>query len=249
MAAISLSAVLLSCNPSTQPLVLGTSADHPPYEFRQLIDEEDTVVGLDIALAEAIAEELGRPLLIDDRDFEGLLDALAAGEVDFVIAAMTPYEERRTIASFSQVYYVATQSVLLRAEDQEAYPGMASLAGVRVGAQQDSVQEEIVLEKLPNSQVETRGRIPDLVQDLKDGRVDALVLETPVAQQYAETDQELKVADIDFGENEGGSAVAVPLGETDFLEQINGIIDRLQADGSMARFVAEAHILNDTSRE
>jgi ABC-type amino acid transport substrate-binding protein len=82
MAAISLSAVLLSCNPSTQPLVLGTSADHPPYEFRQLIDEEDTVVGLDIALAEAIAEELGRPLLIDDRDFEGLLDALAAGEVD-----------------------------------------------------------------------------------------------------------------------------------------------------------------------
>jgi ABC-type amino acid transport substrate-binding protein len=69
-------------------IVLGTSADYPPYEFHKEIDGKDTIVGFDIEIAKAIAKDLGVELEIKDMDFDGLLLALNAGKVDFVIAPL-----------------------------------------------------------------------------------------------------------------------------------------------------------------
>ncbi|NLG39583.1 MAG: transporter substrate-binding domain-containing protein, partial [Fibrobacter sp.] len=62
-------------------LILGTSADYPPYEFHATIDGKDEIIGMDISLAEAIADELGVNLQIEDLGFDALLPALEAGTV------------------------------------------------------------------------------------------------------------------------------------------------------------------------
>ncbi len=71
-------------------LVLGTSADYPPYEFHVEVDGMDTIVGFDIEIAKSIAERIGVELEIIDMKVEGLLPALNAGKIDLVIAGMTP---------------------------------------------------------------------------------------------------------------------------------------------------------------
>ena len=77
-------------------IILGTSADYPPYEFQALIDGKDTIVGFDIELAKEIAKDLGVELEIKDMSFDGLLAALASGNVDMVISGMTPTEYRNS---------------------------------------------------------------------------------------------------------------------------------------------------------
>ena len=75
-------------------LVVGTSADYPPYEFHKEIDGKDTIVGFDIDIAKEIAKDMGVEVEIKDMDFDGLLVASQAGKVDLVIAGMNPTPER-----------------------------------------------------------------------------------------------------------------------------------------------------------
>ncbi|WP_428817913.1 transporter substrate-binding domain-containing protein [Clostridium butyricum] len=76
-------------------LTIGTSADYPPYEFHKEIDRKDTIVGLDIKIAEEIASDLGVELEIKDMDCDGLLVALQSDKIDMAFAAMNPTEERK----------------------------------------------------------------------------------------------------------------------------------------------------------
>ncbi|MBR5866998.1 MAG: transporter substrate-binding domain-containing protein, partial [Spirochaetaceae bacterium] len=94
-------------------IILGTSADYPPYEFHALIDGKDTIVGFDISIAEEIAKDLGVQLEIKDMNFDGLLAALVSGNVDFVISGMTPTEERKQNVDFSDIYYEAVHGAVI----------------------------------------------------------------------------------------------------------------------------------------
>ena len=93
-------------------IILGTSADYPPYEFHALVDGKDTIVGFDIELAKEIAKDLGVELEIKDMSFDGLLAALVSGNVDMVISGMTPTEERRQNVDFSDIYYQAVHGAV-----------------------------------------------------------------------------------------------------------------------------------------
>lgn len=227
-------------------LILGTSADYAPYEFHTIIDGKDTIVGFDIEIAKVIAADLGVELEIQDIGFDGLLQALNSGKVDMVIAGMTPTEERKKSVDFSDVYYVAQQSVLVRAEDADTYTSIDALAGEPVGAQLSSIQEGLVKDEMPDSRLVALGKIPDLVLELKNEKVEALVVEQPVANGYVQANDDLAISPIQIGDVEGGSAVAVRKGSDELLERINETLQRLMADGSIDRFVAEANELNVT---
>ena len=92
-------------------IVLGTSADYPPFEFHALIDGQDTIVGFDIEIAKYIADELGVELVIQEMDFDKLLGGLDTGMLDMVIAGMNPDPDRE--ANFTDIYYEAQLSVLV----------------------------------------------------------------------------------------------------------------------------------------
>ena len=98
-------------------LTVGTSADYPPYEFHTEIDGVDTIVGFDIAIAKAIADDLGVELEIVDMSFDNLLMSLANGEFDMVIAAITSNEEREKAVDFSDPYLVSKNLILVKTEN------------------------------------------------------------------------------------------------------------------------------------
>ena len=119
-------------------LVVGTSADYPPYEFHTEVDGKDTIVGFDMEIAQAIADKLGVPLKIVDMSFDNLLMSLANDEFDLVIAGLTADEERRKTTDFSDPYLEAKNLILVRAEDADKYASLDDLKGVKGGAQTGS---------------------------------------------------------------------------------------------------------------
>ncbi len=226
-------------------IVVGTSADYPPYEFHKSINGVDTIVGFDIDIAREIAKDLGVELKIIDMDFGGLLAALNANTVDFVIAGMTPDEERKKAVDFSIIYYEAEQAVLIRAEDKNNIKTLADLKGKRVGAQQGSIQEEIAKEQISGANVLSLAKVPDLILELKTKKVDALVMERPVAKNYVKTNPELFITDIKVEDDEGGSAVAVKKNNPELVKAINKTLDRLMKDGKIDEFFAKAVELSE----
>lgn len=225
-------------------IVLGTAADYPPYEFHKETNGRDTIVGFDIDIAKAIASQLGVELEIKDMKFDGLLAALVVDDIDFIIAGMVPKEERKLSVDFSIPYYQAEQKMLVKAAVADKIKSVEDLKGMKIGAQKSTVQEDIANTKIEASEVKALSKITDLVLELKNDKIDGLVLVAPVAAAYAKQSQDLFVPDITFGK-EDGVAVAVNKGNTDLVDAINATLDKLIKDGSIDKFIGDATILSE----
>ncbi len=240
-------------------IILGTSADYPPYEFHLLKDGKDTIVGFDVAIAEEIAKDLGVTLEIKDMNFDGLLAALVSGNVDFVISGMTPTEERKQNVDFSDIYYQAVHGAVIRAADTGKYGSdPASLKNAMLGAQKGAIQVGIAKEQIKgvtgaalddnHPQIKELGTLPDLIMEVKNGKVEAVVAELPVAKAYVKANPDLILADYTFEDSEGGSAIAVKKGNQDLVSAINKTITRLTAEDKITEFVGTASLLADSQQ-
>lgn len=225
-------------------IVLGTSADYPPYEFHKEIDGKDNIVGFDIDIAKAIAADLGVELEIKDMKFEGLLAALVAEDIDFIVAGMVPTEERKQSVDFSVSYYQAEQKMLVKAENADKVKSVEDLKGKVIGAQKSTIQEEIANTKIEASEVKALSKITDLVLELQNDKVFGVVLVGPVADAYAKQNPAVAVPELSFG-REDGVAVAINKGNEDLVEAINTTLDKLMKDGSVDKFIGEATLLSE----
>lgn len=221
-------------------IILGTSADYPPYEFHKLIDGKDQIVGFDISLAQLIAEKLGKKLEIRDIPFDSCLIELNTDKVDFVIAGMSPDADRD--AFFTDIYYKTTQCVLVRKGDAAKYKDVASLVGKTIGAQLGSAQEKAAKQELPESSLVSLQKVPDLLMDLSVGKSEAVVMEKLVAKSYLASNDNMEIA-FDLEYMTDGCAVAVKTGNQELLDQINAIVNEALADGTLDRFIDEAAVL------
>jgi len=227
-------------------IVLGTAADYPPYEFHKQIDGEDQIVGFDIEIARSIADDLGVELEIKDMKFDGLLAALKAGNIDFIIAGMVPTAERAENVDFSIPYYEAEQKLLTKSEKASSYQKFEDLDGLKIAAQKSTIQQEIAEEKINASEYKFLSKITDLVLELKNDKVDGIVLVKPVATSYAQANDDLEVADISLGK-EDGVAVAVDKGNSELIEEINTSLEKLIENNKITEFIAEATKLAETN--
>lgn len=168
---------------SGKVLKMATSADYAPFEY---IDTEGSgdYVGLDIEIAKIITNKLGYGLEIQDMDFGGLIAALQNGQADFVMAAMSATDERKESVDFSEVYYTSKHYVL--SNKDSGIEKVEDLADKKVGVQMGSIQEEKgqELEEELGFTLENRNRIPELIQEIKAGRLDAAIIEDTVAKGY-----------------------------------------------------------------
>lgn len=222
-------------------IVLGTCADYPPYEFHKVVNGKDTIVGFDIKIAEEIAKELGVKLEIKDMKFDGLLAALDAGNIDFIVAGMVPTEDRKKSVDFSKIYYKSVQSVMVKASDKDKLKTIEDLRGKGVAAQKSTTQETIVKEQMPGSTLKALGKVTDIVLELKNGKVAAAVIEFPVATAYANNNKDIVISDIKVVNEDKGSAVAIKKGNPALVEAIDKVLDKLMGDGSIDKFVTEAN--------
>ncbi|MBO9129743.1 transporter substrate-binding domain-containing protein [Bacillus sp. 165] len=215
-------------------LIMGTSADYKPYEYIETQKSED-VIGFDVDIAKYIGKELGYEIKIKDMDFSGLLTAMEAGKVDFVMAGMTPTEKRQKNADFTDIYYTAKNLIVSKDGSLQT---LEDLKGKTVGVQTGSIQEGKAKELQENVTFDIQGRdkLPQLVQEIQAGRFDAAIIEDTVAKAYLDKFKDLKSIEIPEASDEAGSAIAFPKGSK-YTDEFNKVIKKMQENGEMEKLI------------
>lgn len=211
-------------------LVLGTSADYPPFEFHTEIDGVDTITGFDVMLAQKIADSLGVELEVIDMSFDNLLMSLDRGDFDMVMAALAPTEERAKAVDFSDSYFHGSQVIVVRAEDADKYTTKESLAGCAVAAQKGAIQVPLANEVAGEANVVQLVKVGDMITELKSGKVEAVFLDSVIAGGYEAVHDDLVVVDIGLEFESEGNCVACKKGDSDLVAYINEVLASMSED-------------------
>ncbi|WP_415596157.1 ABC transporter substrate-binding protein/permease [Liquorilactobacillus hordei] len=211
-------------------LVVGTSADYPPYEFTVKQSGKTNYVGLDIEIAKKFAKDLGVKLEIKNMNFDSLLVALETHKVDAVISGMNPTPERQKSVDFSNVYYRGKQYMLINKKDAALYKNIHSFKNKTIGAQTGSLQYDLVKKQMKNNQIKGLAKLNDLVIALQSGKVNAVAMEEATAKAFAQNNSSLKVINPEFNvdSSQTGSAMAFPKGATSLVNAANKTIAEIQ---------------------
>lgn len=221
-------------------LVLGTSADYAPFEFHTEINGTDTIVGFDISIAQYMAEQLGVELEIVDMSFDNLLISLNKGDFDIVLAAMSSNEERAKAVDFSNEYYLSNNVILVQKQNADKYTTKESLQGVSMAAQKGTVCETRAKELAGESSVVSLVKVQDMVSELLSGKVEAVLLDKPVASGYVIMQDSLEMVDIGLVVEEGMS-VAMKKDSAGLTELVNCMLSQLTEE-QLDSWMGEAQV-------
>lgn len=221
-------------------LVVGTASGFPPYEFLDTsVKDQKKIDGIDMKIAEAVAQKLGVKLEVQDMTFQSLLSSITTGKVDIAISAINPTEEQKKTVDFSNNYLEGKQTLLVRKEDAGKYKSLADFEGKKIAVQKSTIQEKLATSQIPNAQIVALAKVPDALLELKQGKVDAVPVQNIVGGQYLVTNDDLAATNIYFDKYSGGSAVAVPKGSDDVIAVINEVIKENQENGNIDKWVDE----------
>jgi len=225
-------------------LVLGVSADYKPYEFHSIVEGQDSIVGFDIDIAQAIADEIGVELVIKDMDFMGLLGALSSGAVDIVLAGMQATEERKQNVDFSVPYFTEKNVFVTRTNIRADFNDSSALAGKRIAVQQGTTQEraaEALKEQVPSMIIVPIVNLLDIMQQVKNGMVDGMIMSDVAARVALPHTPELVVDDdIAIKYDAAGASVAIAKGKPDLLAVTNTVVNKLVETDQISIFLSQA---------
>ncbi|WP_297478048.1 basic amino acid ABC transporter substrate-binding protein [Thermococcus sp.] len=200
-------------------LVVGTSADFPPFEYKNASNGQ--ITGFDIDLIKLVAKKMGYDRVeIKDMDFDSLIPALQAGKVDVVIAGMTITPEREKVVDFSIPYWEADQAVLVRKGSGIKVSSVEDLKGKKIGVEKGTTGAIYVKKHLGNSStIKEYPTYVAAIEALLNGQVDAVVLDSPVAEMFSKKYNSVEIVyTIKTGEHYG---IAVKKGNKKLLDGIN----------------------------
>lgn len=260
--------VLSSCNKEENVLVMATNAAFPPYEYV----EGGDFAGIDVEIAQAIADKLGMELRIEDVEFGSIISGVAEGKYDIGMAGMTVTEKRKKSVSFSDTYATAIQVIIVKEGssiaslddifvfDDEGNPTDLKDADVKVGVQQDTTGDSYSSDDITNwglNNVAEDGTVmndrivrfktgAEAVEALKTGKVDMVIIDNEPAKSFVAAN-EGKIHILD-GNNEYANedyAICIAKENTELLEKINAALADLKKDGTIDKIVNK--YINDGS--
>lgn len=209
-------------------LVMATNAEFPPYEYR----DGDKIVGIDAEIAQAIAEDMGLELVIEDMAFDSIIAAVQSGKVDIGVAGMTISEDRLANVNFSDPYTTAAQVVIVNEGSAIASP--ADLNGKTVGVQLGTTGD-MYAEDIENVTVERYNKGFEAVQSLLQGKVDAVIIDREPAKVFVSENDGLVILDEEYTVEE--YAIAVSKSNEALLADINASLARLKASGKLDEII------------
>ena len=213
-------------------LTMGTNATFPPYEYK----DGDDVVGIDAEIAQAIADELGMELEIEDIAFDSIIPEIVSGKADMALAGMTVTEDRKASVDFSDTYATASQMIIVKEDSEIAGPD--DLKGVTVGVQLGTTGDIYVSDlEADGTTVERYNKGFEAVQALSQGKIDAVVIDGEPAKTFVSETEGLKILDEAFTVEE--YAIAVKKGNTELLDKVNGALETLKDNGTLDEIVAK----------
>jgi ABC-type amino acid transport substrate-binding protein len=211
-------------------LVMGTSADYPPYEDLDASTQE--IKGFDVDIAKYIGEKLGFTVKIENIPFDSLLESLKTKKVDFVMAGMIPNPDRKKDADFTEIYFDAKNTIVAKKDSN--LKTLADLSGKKIAAQTGSIQEATVNE-LGAAEVQLLGKISEIIDALKSDTIEAAVIEDTIAKGYTAGNDDLEFTTV-ANEGESGSAIALPKG-SDYVKQFNTILKEMKTNGELDKLI------------
>ena len=225
-AALMLAGMFAGCSES-DTLVMATNAEFPPYEYY----DGDKIVGIDVEIAEAIAEKLGRKLVIEDIAFDSIIPAVQSGKADMGVAGMTITADRLQNVDFSDTYVTASQVIIVHKDNTDINSPddlVGKTIGVQLGTTGDIYAED---EDIEGATLERYNKGFEAVQALQQKKIDAFIIDDQPAKYFAEQNPDIKVIDEPFTVED--YAIAVKKGNTELLKKINDAIRELKASGKL----------------
>lgn len=225
--------LLISCGEKKnhneqKPLIIITSPDNPPFEFKDTAKGGDQVIGFDMEVAQKLGERLGRPVKIVEADFSSLIPSLQSGRADMSLSCFFPTDERRKSVDFSDPYYTYKLSLLIPHDSSIASEKelQSKKLGVQLGSSHEALAQKW-MKDIPDLSLVSLTKVGDLVQELKSGRVQAILTEDITAKNIAAATPGLKVVVLEApGE---GLSIAFPKGSP-LVAPVNEALKTMQED-------------------
>ena len=210
-------------------LIMATEAGFKPYEYLSGSD----IVGVDVDIANEIAKDMGKTLQIMNMDFDGALLAAQNGTADFVAAGVSITPERQEVLDFSIEYAVSNNVVIVNKETKRV-TSPEDITGKIVGVQQANVADLVVTEDYETQEVKRYTKFLQAAEDLKNDKIDCIVMDILPAQELVAANPELEILDGELFTDK--YAIGVQKGNTEMLEAINATLQRLIDEGKIEEY-------------
>ena len=210
-------------------LIMSTNAAFPPYE---MTTDDGGFEGIDVEIAQAIAEKLGLELQIDDMDFTAALEAVQAGMSDIAMAGITVNEERLAVMDFSDTYATGVQVVIVKEGSDVT---LDNLGEQLIGVQNGTTGWQFCSDDFGDDHVAAFDNGITAVQALVNDQVDCVVIDQGPAEVFVSENPGLTILETEYAIED--YAIGVNKGNTALLDAINGALAELQEDGTIQSII------------
>ena len=210
-------------------LTMATEATFPPYEYY----DGDAIVGIDVEVAQAIADKLGMKVEITDMEFDSLIPALQSDTIDVALAGMTVTPERQESVDFSDSYAKGVQVIIVPEGSDIQSPD--DLEGKNIGVQTGTTGDTYCTGDYGQEHVKQFNNGPLAVAALVNGQIDCVVIDQEPAKNYVAANSGLKILDTAYADED--YAIAIKKGNTELLDKVNGALKELGEDGTLQSIV------------
>ncbi len=222
--------LLFGCNKNDDKLVMVTEAGFAPYEYH----DSNGIVGVDVDIAREIAASMGKELEIKDVAFDSLINELNSGKADFAAAGMSISEERKKEVDFS-IEYVSSKQVIVVRKYYNKIKSVNDLNGKTISVQLGSVADSYVSKNYKNSKIIRQKKFLSAAEDVKAKKADCIVMDELPAKELVKNNSELTILSIELFTDK--YAIAVKKGNTELLNKINEVLEKLIEEGKIEEFV------------
>ena len=220
--------LLTGCKRDDNKLILATEAGFAPYEYYQ----DGEIVGVDIDIAREIALSLGKELVIKDVSFDFIINEIKSGKSDIGAAGMSITKERLEEVDFSVEYAVSNQVVIVPMDSK--ITSIDQISNQRIAVQLGPVADSYVNENYKDATVIRQKKYLSMVEDLKAGKVDLIIMDLLPASEIVKSNDGLKILDEYLFTDKYG--MAIKKGNKELLDKVNDVLTRLMSEGKIEEY-------------
>ncbi len=210
-------------------LIMSTNAEFPPYE---MTTDDGGYTGIDIEIAQAIADKLGLELVIDDMDFDAALLAVQQGKSDIVMAGVTVDQNRLKVMDFSDSYATGVQVIIVK---EGSAVTADNLGDYMIGTQKGTTSDIYCTDDFGSAHVTTFDSSITAVQALLNGQLDCVVVDSAPAQELVKKNPGLVILETEYVTEH--YAIGFAKGNTELVEAVNKALAELIADGTVQSII------------
>ncbi len=213
-------------------IIMTTNSEFEPFEYR----DGNEIVGIDIDISKAIADDLGIDLVVNDVSFDALIFELKANKCDFVAAGMSYDIDKARNVSFSVPYFNASQAIIVRLDSD--INSASDIYSKSIGVQLGTTSDTYCTENLKSSNVIRYNKSVDAVSDLINGKIDAVVVDDFPANKLVERNKDT-VKKLDEPLTTEEYMLCVNKQNEQLLDSINSTITKLQRNGKLDEIIGK----------